>query len=290
MKKSFITTVVSLASLLVSLPLMANVAINANDLKQLQWQDLTLSQSVKTQLSEQQKQAFTTAFAGVASPVAAYRIPANQGSLIVEIESPVVDKHLFVPTAVVLDSHFNVAATYPSSSFKLLEERGLKGNRLAAELKLTPTANQDFIYLLIYTTGQDLANKTTVPHPAKTYAKATGKQPPAISDIDVAHSLNGQIHVNVSGQNDTKFIGLPTTVLSQNKAATPATVATQPAQQSTKAISPAVDKDTEAYFNQAVQKALKAKDINKAMNLVNEAEKLGLSSPRQIFLKNVSSN
>ena len=50
-----------------------------------------------------------------------------------------------------------------------------------------------------------------------------------------------------------------------------------------------VDQDTEAYFNQAVTKALKANDVNKAMNLVNEAEKLGLTSPRQTFLKQVSS-
>ena len=58
---------------------------------------------------------------------------------------------------------------------------------------------------------------------------------------------------------------------------------------SNKAVEMPVDKDTEAYFNQAVTKALKAGDVNKAMNLVNEAEKLGLTSPRQIFLKHVSS-
>ena len=50
-----------------------------------------------------------------------------------------------------------------------------------------------------------------------------------------------------------------------------------------------MDKDTEAYFKQAVSKALKDNDVNRALNLVNEAEKLGLSSPRKIFLKQVSS-
>lgn len=288
MKKSFIATALSLASLFVSLPIQANhFAINSKDLAQIQWHDLNLTQSVKTNLVAQQKQAFTTSFAGIESPVAAYRIPANQGSLKVEVESSVLDKNLFVPTVIVLDSHFNVAAAYPSSSFKLLEERGLKGNRLSTELKLTPTNNQDYIYLLIYTTKQDLDKTTTIPHPAKTYAKATGKQPPAISDITVAHSLNGQLNIKVSGQNDTQFIGLPTTIFSQSKE--PTTIVTSESSTS-KAISTAVDKDTETYFNQAVQKAIKAKDINKALNLVNEAEKLGLTTPRQIFLKNVSSN
>ncbi len=51
----------------------------------------------------------------------------------------------------------------------------------------------------------------------------------------------------------------------------------------------AVDKETEAYFNQSVKNALKQNDINRALNLVNEAEKLGLTSPRKIFLQHVSS-
>lgn len=36
-----------------------------------------------------------------------------------------------------------------------------------------------------------------------------------------------------------------------------------------------------------MRKALKAGNINKAMNLVNEAEKLGLNQPRKIFLKQI---
>lgn len=299
MKKTLISTALLLANMFVVLPGIANssagtpVHINSTALAQIQWQDVPFSQTVKTTLTEQQKQAFTAQFAGIASPVAAYRIPANQGTLEIEIESPVIDQTLFVPTAVVLDGNFNVAATYPSSSFKLQEEGGLKGNRLSAELNLTPAMNQDYIYLLIYTTQQDLAKTTMMPHPAKVYAKATGRQPPAINDIEVAHSLNGQVQINVSSANGTKFIGLPTEIFSSNKASTPVgKPASSPviAAQNPNAVVTAVDKDTEAYFNQAVTKALKAKDVNKALNLVNEAEKLGLKSPRQIFLKNVNSN
>lgn len=271
MKKTLLSTAIFFAHLLVVFPSIANgsagksIHINSAELAQIQWQDVPFSQTVKTDLSEQHKQAFTTAFAGIASPVAAYRIPANQGTLEIEIESPVMDKNVFVPTAVVLDSQFNVASTYPSSEFKLLEERGLKGSRLGAELNLTPAMNQDYIYLLIYTTQQDLAKTTMMPHPAKTYAKATGKQPPAINDIEVAHSLKGQIHINVTGSNGTKFIGLPTEIFSSNKAATPAakTAIPLPIKENPVAVKTAVDKDTEAYFNQAVMKAIKAKDINK---------------------------
>lgn len=237
-------------------------------------------------LTEQQKQAFTSQFAGIASPVAAYRIPATQGSVEIEIESPVLEDHVFMPTAVVLDSQFNVAATYPSSEFKFQEASGFKDNRFVADLNLTPAAGQDYWYLLVYTTQQDVAKTTMVPHPAKVYAKATGKQPPAINDIEVKHSLNGEVIVNATTSNGTKFIGLPTTVFSSNKASKQ--VGTVQPVVNSQAVNTAVDKDTETYFNQAVTKALKAKDINKAMNLVNEAERLGLKSPRQTFLKQVS--
>lgn len=299
MKKTLLSTAILFAHLFVASQSMANnlavkpIHINSSELAQIQWQDVPFSQTVKTNLIASKKQAFTASFAGIASPVAAYRIPANQGTLEIEIESPVMDRNVFVPTAVVLDSNFNVAATYSSSEFKLLEERGLKGNRLGAKLNLTPASNQEYIYLLIYTTQQDLDKTTMMPHPAKVYAKATGKQPPAISDIEVAHSLNGQIHINVLGSNGTKFIGLPTDIfsLNSNKVATPVGQSRQNSvKENSNAINAAVDKDTEAYFNQAVMKAIKAKDINKALNLVNEAEKLELKTPRKIFLKNVSSN
>lgn len=102
------------------------------------------------------------------------------------------------------------------------------------------------------------------------------------------HSLNGQIHISVSGQNDTKFIGLPNTIFNQDKVNSK--VITPNVSANSKAIKTDVDEGTENYFNQAVRKALKAKDVNKALNLVNEAEKLGLTTPRQIFLKNVNFN
>ncbi len=292
MKKTFLATALLLANMFVVLPTQAApTQINSTALSQLHWQDIAESGTVKTTLSEQQKQAFTSAFAGTESPVAAYRIPATLGTMDISISSPIVDNQVFVPSAVVLDSNFNVAATYASSEFKFQEERGLQPNRLSAELNLTPAPNQDYIYLLIYTTAQDLQGKTMIPHPAKVFAKATGTQPPAVSDIEVKHSLKGEVAVNVQGTNGTRFIGIPTTIFSGNKAPAQPVGNVQPAAatNNSKALNAPVDKDTEAYFKQAVRKALKDNDVNRALNLVNEAEKLGLSSPRKLFLQQVSS-
>ncbi len=290
MKKTLFSTALLLANMLVVLPSTATPNnINSTVLSQLNWKDVSYSETLTTTLNTQQKEDFIIPFAGIESPVAAYRIPANQGSLEISIVSPVIKDHVFVPNAVVLDSQFNIAARYPSSDFKFEEERGFQPNRFVSELNLTPTPNQDYIYLLVYTTAKDVQKTTKVPHPAKSFAKATGKQPPAISDIEVKHSLYGEIRINVAAADGTRFIGIPTDIFAGKKQGSNQAIGqtTPQLMQKTKSVV-AVDTETEAYFKQAVTKALKQNDVNRALNLVNEAEKLGLTSPRKIFLQQVS--
>ncbi len=290
MKTPFFKTALLASSLFFATSVFAAPThINSKDLAKLQWQDVPFAQTIQTQLKQNQGQSLN--LAGIVSPVAAYRIPANQGALSIEITSPVLDEGVFVPSVVVLDSQFNIATTLDSKQFQFSEERGIAPNRFTAELNLTPTASQDYVYLLVYTTAEDVNGVTTIPHPAKLYAKAAGNQPPAIKDIEVRHGLNGEVRVNVTNSTGTRIIGLPTTVFTGSKqtqtVGQSAPAVAQPTKNN-KAIEAPVDKDTETYFNQAVTKALKAGDVNKAMNLVNEAEKLGLTSPRKIFLKLVS--
>ncbi|MBF0752393.1 MULTISPECIES: maltose operon protein MalM [Pasteurellaceae] len=293
MKKTLFSTALLLANMLVVLPSTATPNhINSTVLSQLNWKDVPYSETVTTTLSTQQKQNFIVPFAGMESPVATYRIPANQGTLEIQISSPMTKDHVFVPNAIVLDSQFNIAARYPSSEFKFKGERGLQPNRLVAELNLTPTPNQDYIYLLVYTTAQDVQKTTMVPHPAKSFAQATGKQPPSIADIEVKHSPYGEININVTAADGTRFIGIPTEIFTGKKSASNQSVGAKPIvkeEHPSKAVITSVDKETEAYFKQAVSNALKQNDVNRALNLVNEAEKLGLTSPRKIFLQQVSS-
>lgn len=300
MKKRIATqTALLLSSLFFATQVMAQTPTKA-ELGNFGWQDVSLSQKVLTPLSSQQIQAFSQTLAGTKSAVVGYKIPANQGTLKIKISSLVTQNEtIFVPNVLVLDANFNESLTYPSSQFKVVEERGLEVGQLQAELSLTPTNGQDFIYLLIYTTEQDLAGKTTFTHPAKLYAKAKGNQPPAIADIEVKHRNEGQIQLVVDGMQSTQFVGLGNVAnggaLFETKSSTAQTVGSPTTHSQAvenlpkNAKSQTVEKTTEQYFNDAVKIALKKGDINKAMNLVNEAEKLGLTQPRQIFLQKVSS-
>lgn len=149
----FLTALFATALLSTQPTFAATLSLPAQSLSQLHWQDVALPQQVKTELNATQKQGFTLSFAGIESPVAAYRLPASQGAM---------EKNAPAATAVI--------------------------------------ANQ-----------------------------------------------KGENEKNVK-----------------------------------------VEKETETYFNQAVLNALKQKDINRALNLVNEAEKLGLRTPRKLFLQQVS--
>lgn len=272
------------------------------ELAHFNWQAVDLSQKITSDVNEAKIVAFAKNLAGTESAVIGYKIPANQGTLNIKIKSLVVDNnHIFVPNLLVLDSNYNVSLKYPAAQFKKAEERGLEGNQLQADLSLTPVAGQDFVYLLIYTTAQDLNGQTQFTHPAKLYEKAKGNQPPAIADLMVKHTNSGKIELEVDGIQSTQFIGLGNiakgSALFESKSETqaPQTVGVTNSQPTAKVqakeepLTQPVEQTTEQYFNQAVKNALKNNDINKAMNLVNEAEKLGLTQPRKIFLQQVSS-
>lgn len=275
------------------------------ELAHFNWQAVDLSQKITSDVSDAKITAFAKNLAGTESAVIGYKIPANQGTLKIKVKSLVVDNnHIFVPNLLVLDSNYNVSLKYPATQFKKAEERGLEGNQLQADLSLTPVSGQDFVYLLIYTTAQDLNGQTQFTHPAKLYEKAKGNQPPAIADLMVKHTNSGKIELEVDGIQSTQFIGLGNIAKGgalfeskQEAQATQTVGIASPSkakvqskvQAKEEPLTQPVEQTTEQYFNQAVKNALKNNDINKAMNLVNEAEKLGLTQPRKIFLQQVSS-
>ncbi|MDP8099300.1 maltose operon protein MalM [Pasteurella atlantica] len=255
-------------------------------LQNLNWQNVDLAQQQIMNVTSNQVKPFISSIAGFDSAVIGYKIPANQGTMKVNISSFVVENdHIFVPNILVLDTNFNPSVTYPASTFKLAEARGLDEPQLTAQLSLTPTANQDYLYLLIYTTKQDLEKTTTITHPAKLYAKAKGNQPPAINDLQVKHTNSGKIKIEIDGVQTSQFIGLNGPLF---EAKQPQATVVGKQQKATSKRTQKVENSTEQYFNNAVLSALKNNDISKAMNLVNEAEQLGLTQPRKIFLKKVA--
>lgn len=238
----------------------------------------------------------------ISGPVAAIALPADQGSLEVTLASIMKDQRVYAPNVLVLDSQLQPAAFFPSSYFTYQKPGIIATNRLEGTMKLTPVLGQKQIYLLIYTTTRDLAQTSTMINPAKLYAEGANNAIPDVPDPVVQHVNTGTLSLKVkseqnsgnimigklfgSGESKPVVVGNSSSATAAAQPSVSAPVAA-PAPAMPAAKSEPMLNDTEQYFNDGIRKAVKAGDIDKALKLMNEAERLGSSSARATFISSV---
>ncbi|CCV45158.1 maltose operon protein MalM [Yersinia enterocolitica] len=301
MKKNLLTLCLVLA-LGVTAPLAAqaestispaNVSIaptiSTATLQQLPWQPLVppATQDIKLTASSPQ-----ISQGNVEGAVAAFALPADRGSMEITLSSLVTDNQLFSPSVLVLDEQMRPAAYYPSSYFTYEKAGIMTSDRLQGVMKLTPALGQKQIYLLVYTTRDDLVKTTKLLDPAKAYAMGVGNAVPDIPDPIAKHIPTGNLRIKATAEQGmgNVMIGLIQSTPSPapvvvGSAAQPAVVAA-PAPAAAKPAEPMLS-ETENYFNQAIKDAVKSGDVDKALKLLNEAEHLGSTSARKTFISSV---
>ena len=272
--------------------------ISAQTLQKLSWtplvppvtQDVTLTTS-GAQINQ----------GDIQGAVGAFAIPADRGSLEITVTSIATGKTVYVPNVLVLDEQMRPAAYYPSSYFPYEKPGIVSSDRLEGTLKLTPALVQKQIYLLVYTTKQDLATTTQMTNPAKAYAAGVGNAIPDIPDPIARHTPTGTLSIKVRAEQKSGNVMIgqildnvntstrttapaPTPVIVGQQAA-PTPVRTEPAAPA-KPAEPMLS-DSEAYFNSAIKKAVKAGDVDKALKLLDEAERLGSKTARKTFIDSV---
>ncbi|TCL05949.1 maltose operon protein MalM [Sodalis ligni] len=234
-------------------------------------------------------------------PAVALTLPANQGSLEITLASVIKHESVYAPNVLVLDEQMHPAAFFPSSYFPYQKPGIASSNRLEGTLKLTPVLGQKQIFLLIYTTRQDLTGRTKMINPAKLYAEGVGNAIPDVPDPYARHSANGTVEVKVrSEQNsgnimigqifssrESQPVVVGSTAPAVNTPATPAPAAAAAAPVVPAAPAAPMLNDTESYFNRAIKQAVHDGNIDKALKLLNEAERLGSTSARQTFISSV---
>ena len=239
----------------------------------------------------------------ISGPVAAIALPADQGSLEVTLASIMKDRKVYAPNVLVLDSQLQPAAFFPSSYFTYQKPGIVATNRLEGTMKLTPVLGQKQIYLLIYTTTRDLAQTSTMINPAKLYAEGASNAIPDVPDPVVQHVNTGTLSLKMKSEQNSgnimigKLFGSDNAkpvVVGSAAASQPAVggsaATSQPAPVATPAPAAKAEpmlNDTEKYFNDGIRRAVKAGDIDKALKLMNEAERLGSSSARATFISSV---
>ncbi|PKH22267.1 maltose operon protein MalM [Enterobacterales bacterium CwR94] len=266
-------------------------AVQRADLQRLSWLPVTPPNTQEIKISPSSLGLNSKDISG---PVAAITLPANRGSLDITLTSLVEGKRVYAPNVLVLDEQMRPAAFYPSSYFPYEKPGVISKDRLEGSLKLTPALGQQQIYLLIYTTEKDLAQRTQLKNPAKAYAEGVGNAVPAIPDPVATHVNTGTLKLKVTAEQSGGSVMIGQVLGHSEPAAAPVVVGSTAASVAPTRSAPAAPisnepmlNDTESYFNNGIKQAVKAGDIDKALKLMNEAERLGSSSARDTFISSV---
>ncbi|MGL4251235.1 MAG: MalM family protein [Aeromonas sp.] len=235
---------------------------------------------------------------------AAFKLPTHSGDLKITVAG-LIDKTLFNPTVLLLDSQFKPTRTIGSDIITYKPARMLDGDRVEG----TFTIDRSYVgnpnnetYMVIYTTQATLSQTTQAMSPSKMMAKALSVQDYGAKDPLIPHSAWGVVKIDVEdmsasvlGDNFYKPVyqesidaNTPIVDPTPNKLVVPAAtaaVATRAAVVAKPA--PAMLSETEAFYQSQIEKAVKAGDIDKAMQLVGEAERAGSSKAKAVFIEAV---
>lgn len=158
----------------------------------------------------------------------------------------------------------------------------MSADRLEGVMRLTPALGQQKLYVLVFTTEKDLQQTTQLLDPAKAYAKGVGNSIPDIPDPVARHTTDGLLKLKVKTNSSSSVLvgplfgsSAPAPVTVGNTAA-PAVAAPAPAP--VKKSEPMLN-DTESYFNTAIKNAVAKGDVDKALKLLDEAERLDRHLP-----------
>ena len=265
-------------------------------LQQLTWTPVDQSNTQTTQLATGGQRLDV---AGISGPVAAYSVPANIGELNITLSSEVNKQtSVFAPNVLILDQNMTPSAFFPSSYFTYQEPGVMSADRLEGVMRLTPALGQQKLYVLVFTTEQDLQQTTKLLDPAKAYAKGVGNSVPDIPDPIARHTTDGLLKLKVKTNSSSSVLVGP---LFGSSGPGPVTVGNTAAPAPTYAapvaapvVAPAPAKksepmlnDTESYFNKAIKDAVAKGDVDKALKLLDEAERLGSTSARSTFISSV---
>lgn len=234
---------------------------------------------------------------------AAFKLPTNSGDLKVTVAG-LIDKTLFNPTVLLLDSQFKPTRTIGADIITYKPARMLDGDRVEGVF----TIDRSYVgnpnnetYMVIYTTQATLSQTTQAMSPSKMMAKSLSVQDYGAKDPLIPHSAWGVVKIDVEdmsasalGDNFYKPVyqeaidaNTPIVDATPNKLVVPvatAATATAVAGATVAKPAPAMLSETEAFYQSQIEKAVKAGDIDKAMKLVNEAERAGSTKAKSVFI------
>lgn len=232
--------------------------------KDIHWNPLDVPVVTEFKLTNNSQMLLNDESAGV---IAAFTLPGNRGALNIKLETFVNnDLQFYAPNVVVINSAGNTIYKAGFSEFKYEPAKLLDNDKFVLELNVIPNMTGHDLHLLIYTTSDDLKGSTQVMHPAKAFAIARDTQPPDIADPYAKHSPIGQFRLSV----DANSIVTNKIVVKNDNIPEGA--------------------DLTTYYHSSIKEAVAAKDIPKALSLLEEAKALDIKGAQEVFVEAVNTN
>lgn len=276
---------------------LGTATVCCSRINELQYQPLSAEQK-KVVAIDGSSPAFN--FPEGKSYYAAFKLPTNSGDLKITVAG-LIDKTLFNPTVLLLDSQFKPTRTIGADIITYKPARMLDGDRVEGVF----TIDRSYVgnpnnetYMVIYTTQATLSQTTQAMSPSKMMAKSLSVQDYGAKDPLIPHSAWGVVKIDVEdmsasvlGDNFYKPVyqeaidaNTPIVDPTPNKLVVPVATATIATGAAVAAKPAAMLSETEAFYQSQIEKAVKAGDIDKAMQLVGEAERAGSTKAKSIFI------
>lgn len=240
--------------------------------------------------------------------VLAYQLPSSIGPYSVTLYSDLVKEVIFAPSVLILDDNFQPTRAFSSKSFKYTPARMLEPDNLNLTFNFngfpegTPGAER---YMVIFTTEADLTGFTQLTHPLRVFAQTQSRADPGVEDPIAKHTPVGKLRLgvysgftSVDGKDTVdrfftdmfgsggdaqaeQFVDLPLPDQVPDRSPTPGVTQDVVSGRVT------MLSETEELYNQLILQSVAENDIDKALRLVEEAERAGSRSARNTFIERV---
>ncbi|KYN23808.1 transcriptional regulator [Vibrio cidicii] len=209
-------------------------------------------------------------FAAGNSHFAAFRFSERSGDVTVTVSSLMIDDSVFAPEVLLLDKQFQVVETLKLQDFQILPSDAFTRTRYIE--KFTTNAEQT-PYVVIYTPADQLGKQVTVDHPAKVRAKEFGEVMPMVVDPVYTYRLGGRIELQVETRKLRPF-RMAEAAQSVQTPVVEKTIKAQP--------------ESQQFYLSAIEQAVAAGDIPKALSLLDEAKALNIPGAQETFVRAVN--
>ncbi|MFC6673010.1 MalM family protein [Marinobacterium aestuariivivens] len=272
--------------LAVAAPVLATPCCKSLDA--LPYRDLPAGSTLEVRIDDQ---APRFDFAEGESPFLAFRLPETGQRLEVSLKS-LANGDLLQPSLMLLDEEFRPTRAFGSEAFRYQPARGFVSDALAGRIEIQSRyrgAPDNERYLIVYSTPEQRAGSTRLVHPAKTFALAQGNEPPNIADPVMPHGETGTLQLRASTNGGfalgrrllQPLLGDVDTSHGQGQQRAPEGVRIARQEASAEAALP----QTEAYYLAAIDRALAQDDLDLALQLAEEARRVGAGNARRHLLQ-----